>query len=435
MVRGFPIVRILAFSLALILALAAAGSTWAAIQWSPWSPNGEVKLSQNGEVKHLALAVGESRKAAAWWADLESDDRKDDLILAQDTGNGWAITTVTSTLQSRGPSLAYSGTALFIVWVQGQKYEQPASAFGGRLWEQDPQERVRLVTDTIFYGDENWLRPRLRVGQDDLHLVFAAAVTSTQDAPRHLYYAYRPFSSDQWSVTRVVTSSRAGPGKVYFPDMALGDGHIHIVWEQGAHVTQAKIYYISGTLESTGPLWDQPVPLSSDENGQQPAVAVDGSGRVHVVWTRYDDQKIQYILYRRLEGGEWTQVQYLSGEDNLKVNQNNPTVVWPAIAAWGNQVCVAWHGFYPDAVLPYEEIFLRCSKDSGRTWGPILNASRSPNHLSLYPALAISAGGIVHLAWEEFQGGDDPTINYDAMYAYGLPNVKVFLPLVLRNYR
>ncbi len=432
--KGFSIAKFFLISVTLMLALGVVGTVWAAIQWGPHE---EVNVSQNGEASQVALSIGAGQKAIAWYVNVESGDRQGDLILAQNAGSGWSTQTITTTLQSRGPSLAYSGTALFMVWFQGQQYEEPASAFGGHFWERYNTGQVRRVTETMFYGSEEWFRPKLKVAQDGLHLVFAAAVTSTGESPRHLYYAYRPFSSNSWSVAVVVTSSQVGAGKVFFPDAALGQGQIHIVWEQRA--LTPTIYYISGTIGDAGPTWAAPVALSApDQNGQQPAIAVDGSGRIHVAWTRYVDHAEQYVLYRRLEGGNGTEVQYLSGEEGdqyLKVNQIRPTVVWPAIATGGNQVCVAWHGFYPDSPYEKEEIFLRCSKDGGTTWGPILNASRSPDSLSLFPVVAMDAGGVVHLAWEEFQGGTDYFTNYDAIYAYGLPNIRVFLPLVLRNYR
>ncbi|MGQ9717864.1 MAG: sialidase family protein, partial [Anaerolineae bacterium] len=143
----------------------------------------------------------------------------------------------------------------------------------------------------------------------------------------------------------------------------------------------------------------------------------------------------QQVLYRRLEPTGWTSAQPLSGDEPLSVNRLRPTVVWPAIAAQGDIVCVAWHGFYPGATQEKEEIYLRCSKDGGATWGPVMNVSQSPDKLSLFPAIAIGANGVIHLAWEEFQGGNNYFLNYDAMYAQGPSEVwRVFLPLVLRSW-
>lgn len=426
-----PLGRVPSVFLAIILALLAAGTTWAAIGWPAEE---QVNVSQSGEVAHVALAVSnEGQPAAAWWVKIEErGDGGGNLILARSTGSGWTTETVTTTLQSRGPSLAYSGTALFLAWALGEQYTQPATAFGGRIWEWGEQG-TRPVTETIFYGDENWFRPRLKIGQDGLHLAFAAAVTSTKESPRHLFYAYRPFGSESWSVTVAITSAQVGPGKVFFPDLAVGNGEMHLLWEQ--RVISSSIYYVSGTMGANGPIWATPVRLSDEnKNSQQPAIAVDGTGRIHVAWTEWSSETKQKVLYRLFEGEAWTSEQFLS-EEVLKVNQLRPTVVWPAIAARGERVCVAWHGFYPtDAPYTVEEIFLRCSKDGGHTWGPLFNVSRSPGQLSLFPAIAIDADGRVHLAWEEFQGGNNYFYNYDAIYVRGPSEVyPVFLPLVMRN--
>lgn len=418
--------------LAIVLALLAAGTAWAAIGWPA---EGQVNISQSGEVAHVALAVSsEGRPAVAWWVNIKSGDRKDDLILARNTGSGWTTQTVTTTLLSRGPSLAYSGTALFLAWALGESYTQPDTAFGGRIWEWSEQG-TRPVTETVFYGDENWFRPRLKIGQEGLHLAFAAALTSTGESLRHLFYAYRPFGSEVWSVTVAITSAQVGPGKVFFPDLAVNNGDIHLVWEQRPPAPlSSTIYYVSGTMGANGPIWATPVRLSKEgKNSQQPAIAIDGTGRIHVAWTEWSSRTEQKVLYRRFEGEAWTSEQFLS-EEVLAVNEIRPTVVWPAIAAQGDRVCVAWHGFYPDAVYAMEEIFLRCSKDGGHTWGPVLNVSRSPDRLSLFPSIAMDARGQVHLAWEEFQGGRDYFYNYDAFYAWGPSEVHlVFLPLVMQN--
>ncbi|RME36246.1 MAG: hypothetical protein D6793_06065, partial [Thermoflexia bacterium] len=412
-----PLVARTVWSIGLTLgvALATAVAVHAALDWIPAET---ANVSQSGEARNVALAVGENQKAAAWWVNVPTGERRGDLILARNSGGGWVTQTVTTTLEARWPSLAYSGTALFLAWFQGQLYTQPATALGGWVWVQEFPGGPQRVTDTLFYGGE-WFRPRLRVGSDGWHMVFAAAVTSTRAARGDLYYLHR-VPSGAWSATIVVTSDQvaaSGSGGVFYPDLALAGDQVHVVWEQlsqsGSAVTYT-VFHISATVGLEGPVWATPMPLSPPgENGQRPAVAADGIGRLHVAWTDYITDTEQYVRYRRLDSTGWSSVQTVS-EKPLRVNKIRPTVVWPAIAARGDQVCIAWHGFYPDATMEAEEVFLRCSQDGGQTWGGVMNVSRSPDRLSLMPAIAIGSDGTVHVLWEEFQGGANYFYNYDA---------------------
>ncbi len=428
--------------LAIFLALIATGMTVGVVHGAAilWIRQQLQNVSQTGEVANVALAVGEGAKAVAWWVRGASGDRRGDLILARYGGNGWVTETVTTTLETRWPSLVYSGTQLSVAWVQGRWYDQP-TCMEATVWEQDPSGRVRPVIQSVYGAD--WFRPRLQKGADGMHMVFAATPISTQLGNEDLYYARRPWNSENWSVTVVVTHDQVATGRtggIFYPDIAVQGNTIHAVWEQ-RNSTQSPItytiWYISGTVGDGNPQWGTPMPLSPpDQNGQRPAVAADGNGRVHVVWTDYMTDTEQYVQYRRWEGGAWTAAQRLSGDEPLKVNIIRPTVVWPTVAARGNRVCVAWHGFYPEAVEAMEEIYLRCSADGGTTWGPVMNVSQSPDKLSLFPVVAVGADGAVHLAWEEFQGGSNYFTGYDAMYAQGPSEVRqVFLPLVLRSYR
>jgi len=419
------------------LALMAVGTVQAVLAWIPYET---ADLSRSGEARHVAMAVGAAgSRAAAWWVNIPLGERRGDLILALAGPAGWITETVTTTPEARWPSPIFSGTHWLLTWFQGQPYTQPATALGGWVWERDDQAQTRRVTETLLYTIDG-VRPRWRVGNDGLHMTFAAAMTSTMAGRGDLYYLYRPFTATTWASTVVVTRDRVvagAAGGVFYPDMAIGDEAIHLVWEQKREMgglISYTIYYISATLEAGGQIWAAPTSLSlPGTNGQRPAIALDDGGRVHVVWTNYITDTEQYVQYRRLDASGWSQVRVLN-EEPLRVNKIRPTVVWPAVAAGSNRVCVVWHGFYPDALYEAEEIYLRCSQDGGDHWGLIMNVSRSPSQLSLMPAVAIGADGAVHITWEEFQGGENYFYNYDALYAAGPPEVHpVFLPLVLRN--
>lgn len=425
--RGWIIAAVLGLSLIFV------GTVQAVLNWMPYE---KTNVSQSATVSHVALAVGAGKKAISWRVHVQSGEQRGDLILAQSSGSVWTTQTVTTTLESYWSSLAYSDTALLLAWSQGERYSDTTR---GWVWEQDGEGNVRRVSETVFYHIE-WVRPRLRVGSDGLHLAFAADPTATLAARGDLYYFYRPFTSTEWASTVVVTRDQVaegGVGGVFYPDLAVGTDRLYLVWEQVSQPpgqVSYTVYFISATLDANPSTWGHPISISlSGEQGLRPAIALDGMGRVHIVWTKYISDAEQYVLYRRFDPSSgWSEPRDIGG-GKLQVNQIRPTVIWPTIAARGEEVCVAWHGFYPDAPNEAEEIFLRCSQNGGQDWGTIMNVSQTPDKLSLMPAIAIGNDGAVHIAWEEFQG-DLYLYNYDALYAAGPPEVHVaFLPLVLRN--
>jgi len=418
--------RKLALVLPFLLALIPLGAVLAATD-PPWEFGGTpTNVSQSQAAGDSTLAVRPGESAAAW-----RDEDTGDLLVARNTGTGWSSQVVANTLDSWRPHLQYAGTDLYLVWFHGQ---EGAIAREGSIREvRVGQAGTRSVGGT-FYGP---VRPRLAVGSDGLHLVFAAAITDTDWSQGDLYYAYRAFVSSTWSIpTVVVTSGQVlggTPGGVWYPDLVVRGSAVHVVWEQRvASAIDKTIWYVSGVRQAGGVNWGTPMQMSQGASAEerQPAVAVDASGRVHVVWTEWLSHQEEYIRYRRRQAGTWSTSVRLDPH-LVQTNQLNPTKVWASIATAGDQVCVAWHGFRTGDT--FEEILMRCSHNGGTTWGLTVNCSRSSTRLSLYPSLVLDGDGEVHLLWEEHQGGSDPKQGYDALYATGRGDTYVFLPLILRR--
>ncbi len=143
-------------------------------------------------------------------------------------------------------------------------------------------------------------------------------------------------------------------------------------------------------------------PLAQASSGPVPsrlaALAADGSGRIHVIWTRYDD--VGKIYYRVWAGG-WTGPQArispsrgYAGYPSLALDRaGRPQVVWYGIRS-GNPAAPTRHGSI------YEIYY---SASSGRAWSdPLLISPGVPD--SVNPALASDAGGRLHAAWYQYDG-------------------------------
>ncbi len=411
------------------------GVDWAAgIQWP--GATSPVNLSQSNYVRGSTLDVSPGEVVVAW---ANGSERR--IYWTQNDSSGWAAPQMlTPTANAWVPHLVLSDAIPFIAWVEGT-YPFPGTIYERGIIEETAARAV--MTDT--YGT---MAPRLAVGNGGLHMVFAATHASSDWDKGDLYYAFRPFTATTWPTPTVaVTRTQVVPGAtggVWLPRLALGEDSsmLHLVWEQtmaGVGGDLHSVWHISGTWGPPEVAWGEPVQLSPPAQvAVRPNVGVDGSGRVHAVWAELVGEDIsrpdaQYVNYRRLDGGQWTEVTRLDTEPVL-VNTINPTWVRPSLDAVGEDVCVAWHGYRSDAVEEKEEVLLRYSSDGGQTWGPVVNASWSPESLSLYPVLALAAEKRVHLAWEEYQGGGDFFRDYDVLYIEGPADLQgIFLPIVLRG--
>ena len=130
-----------------------------------------------------------------------------------------------------------------------------------------------------------------------------------------------------------------------------------------------------------------------------PAVAVDGAGRLHVIWTRYDGGV--GAIYHRVWAQTWMGPQQ-------KISPGPRYAGYPALAlgAAGDPQ-VVWYGIREGPVPASTrhgsiyEIFY--TGFDGRAWsGPLLISPGLPD--SINPALAADRGGGLHAAWYQYNG-------------------------------
>jgi hypothetical protein len=139
--------------------------------------------------------------------------------------------------------------------------------------------------------------------------------------------------------------------------------------------------------------WSEDVRLTDDPGGSMTGyshsrtVAVDGEGRVYVVW--YDNRSGHYeIYYKVLEGGVWS--------PDMEVTSDEAVSAHPAVATGPEgSLHVVWHdrrhGY--EAVIYYREL-------TGGLSGPEERISTSDREATK-PAIAVDANGDVHIVWCE----------------------------------
>jgi len=122
------------------------------------------------------------------------------------------------------------------------------------------------------------------------------------------------------------------------------------------------------------------------------SIAVDGAGRVHVVWydTRDGDPHIYYKRSRD-NGATW-------GPD-VRLSDSPAPQEQPAIAVSGSSVYVVWHDLRDGSM----DVYFKRSMDGGNTWGPDLQLSHGVGD-SMYPAIAVS-GLHLHVTFVDDRDG------------------------------
>ncbi|MBN1259452.1 MAG: hypothetical protein JXB35_02125 [Anaerolineae bacterium] len=409
-----------------------------------------VNLSNSGDVRQPAMALGPGNQIAVAWSEVGDADIVGSqagiriAVGAGQPGTPPLYTYLTGTEDVWGPDITYNGSQLLAAWVQGE-YDNPIAPYGVLIQKDVGSANPPLVVMDPVLGFTN---PCIAAASNGIHMVFSTAISPTW-SQGNLYYAYRATGTNTWETPEiVVTSGQVTPpvGGVWLPHIALSaDGQtMHIVWEQTDAYSIRSVWYIRGTWSAAPQKfsWGTPVRLSPlGTIAVRPKVALGAADVVHVTWVEQVtipgiDRKQQYINYRGLDQGAWSEAIYLDNEA-VQVNSYRPTWSTIGIVAKDTLLCVGWHGYrgVPGAIGE-EEILLRCSNNNGLSWsGVSTNVSGSPNHLSLFPKLQIDDNEILHVAWEEHQGGALYTTNYDTFFRHGsLPQGRVYLPMLFKSF-
>ena len=193
--------------------------------------------------------------------------------------------------------------------------------------------------------------------------------------------------------------------------------------------------------------WSRPVNLSNtDTQSDNPSMAVDPSGRVHVVWSEATNDGRSFISYTKLGEGVW------SPANEIITSPNDPTASFPSLAADSLGVLhLVWSGdgtlYYSRAYAPYASraqdwsrptaleyaqsylgrphlqvdtqdalylaypitfgansgIYITKSSDGGQNWSDptIVYKNDHSDRTVDIPRLAVSSDGTLHVVWVE----------------------------------
>ena len=189
-----------------------------------------------------------------------------------------------------------------------------------------------------------------------------------------------------------VTHESTGEDAKY-PDIAVFENNIHVVWEDQRDIPTRQVYYKRSTDHGLG--WDPGERLSiHPDNSVTPTIAV-GHSNVHVVWEDYRDHGGAGgdIYYRRsTNSGDWFEPTIrLTNFGSFKYRHN--------IAVFEDNIHIVW-----DDDRSGGDVYYIHSTDNGVNWSPeILITNPSDNDLN--PKISTSENN-VFIVWDSQRGGN-----------------------------
>ena len=212
--------------------------------------------------------------------------------------------------------------------------------------------------NSSYWNDGSSFDPAIAVDSSDkVHAVWEDVTDGVWGFDTEIMYATYTAATG-WSNATVISDGYNGSywndGSSYDPAIAVDSSdNVHIVWEDytdGLWGIDTEIMYAYFTSDLG---WSNATVISdgynssywNDEFSWNPAIAVDSSDSVHIVW--YDetdgvwgiDTEIMYVNFTKIN--KWSNITILSDGFN-GVYWNDDSSSDPAIASSTNQVHVVW---------------------------------------------------------------------------------------------
>lgn len=186
--------------------------------------------------------------------------------------------------------------------------------------------------------------------------------------------------------------------------------------------------FITNTIKHTGQsaVWlgdTQPMTLETIVNGR--AIAVDATGRAHIVWQGENATSNQIFYMYQLSDGSWTAPQTI-------VSGSGPIVDIQIEIGLNGEVHVVWIMGVGDH---FSYVYYTVRSTNG-SWSAPVRISRDISNYYVFamkPTLSVSENGVVHLAWLQEVQGRGTICGKDAYYARRSQNGSWSTPRNLTN--
>jgi hypothetical protein len=221
-----------------------------------------------------------------------------------------------------------------------------------------------------------------------------------------IFYKCWNASTNTWTATEVISAESTQTSTM--PSIGVDRmGNVHIIWVDHTN------YNISGVnsdifykrWNATTNTWTATEEISNNSNtaSSSPSIGVDRMGNVHILWVEYMSYSVSGvnsdIFYKRWNAttNTWTATEEIS-------NNSNTASLSPSIATdRAGDLYVTWHeGTIYNVDGKGTDILYKHWNATTKTWSPTEVVSTESTHDSMYPSIAVDAGGNVHISWEDY---------------------------------
>lgn len=265
---------------------------------------------------HTSFQAADDPLYIAWFDDSQYGDKKHDVCFSQSTDGGQTWSTEQNISNSGGkvkynlgpPDLTVdeNGT-VYCVWTDARNNKSEIF-FTKTTGTGQPEVQAFSWSAPKKISIES--SPRLFVdGNGYLYVVSDAYVSGNRD----IHFVYSTDRGDTWSIPQKLSGGLSGDSS-QDPDIAVdSEGIIHIVWKLNISPNHTEIYYIKSTtavgVQSAGMTWETPVNLSqTGSNSYAPRITVDTADNLNILWAEYVNDANEDLYYiRSIDYGQnWT---------------------------------------------------------------------------------------------------------------------------------
>jgi hypothetical protein len=255
---------------------------------------------------------------------------------------------------------------------------------------------------------------------------------------------FRYFDGNKWSEIEVISEPVFGQdlntGVSYYPELAVDNGKIYVVWEDFSNInsagTDCEIFY---RCNLTGLGWEDIQVISEPVFGQdfnsgksEESRIIVENGSVFVVWTDSNDTDnagaLDYEIFFRcnLSGSGWGDTQVIS-EPVIYQNFNTGNPHDARMAVENDRVYVVWTDMNNTngAGSGDYDIFYRCNL-TGSRWEPIQVLSEPVpgqdfnTHLQSYIPDIVVENGNIYVVWLDGNNTNNAGFDWDIFYRCNL---------------
>ncbi|MHA1691111.1 MAG: hypothetical protein ACTSU7_05710 [Candidatus Heimdallarchaeaceae archaeon] len=280
-------------------------------------------------------------------------------------------------------------------------------------WWWDPLELISDEFDTNNYFS------RIAVdNNNNIHFV----TSSDEDilsagTDRDVFYKKFDYLSKSWSELELVSVD--GSGYSENPDIAVDPtGNVHIVWLESTDILGSgpdrDICYKEKTSSGWSPT--ELVSIESDSTSTYLSIVADSNDVVHVAWEDFADYTLadgdQDIFYKhRSATGIWSTAKIVT--DSSTNSAFNPDIQLDS----QENVIIVWND--PSDILGAgtdHDIFYRQLNNDLTTWSPLKLISSESGASSYQPSLSKGVDGMIHIVWYDYSDYEGAGTDADIFY-------------------